>query len=1103
MTVYKYSAFIVCEGRSYNKFEKTMQSLQGLVGAKAFDIAYLFNRKHYEMVPEVLRFIRKAEDNAVTIFNFTNASNAQDIHQYLQNRESQVFFFLHEGDTADPYYLLHLENFFRKNSGVCSVAFVPVMNEGEDLSLASRKNTLDSELVNVKDDESISIPLIASYGVALWAQDAREAGLNLDPSGNDLKTMLDEMLKWLIQPKGIYGLINGVCHSREKVLSRKVMGIAEAKKFLVSCIIPIYNMEKYLCEAIDSVIAQSIGFEENVELILINDGSTDASGAICKEYKKKYPGNIITIEQENAGVSTARNAGLDVVSGEFVAFLDGDDIYEKKYFETGIDFLKNHNDEIDFVAFPLKLFGNVKENETHLLDYKFKVTQIVNIEEKYDFIQVHIASVLIKYEAIGKLRFNMNLKYAEDGELLYRILINKGKYGISNKSYLLYRKRSDGSSAVQISQNSIDYYNKFMVYPRNLISLSLNKYGCVTRYTQYVIMYDLQWYKMFEVDSSIGVNINQLTQELKWIISFIDHDIIRKMKYISFWQKYYLMQLKYGNANLKIQDQDLGLPAYYFNNHYKFENLHPIVYITLIEEDNNCIKIGGYYLLANYEHTTLVAVYNDEVYFSNVTESNLRDVYFLGQNVHNACCFNLDFQYSFDDNNIAFYIFSYGLGMFPVRLYYTFSSRLCNRHGSFIIGDNSIISTTDVIYKLRIAKFSIQYLKIAIDNYIKKSFNTKDYKSEVSILEKYMQIYSTMADKDIWIYMDRYDKADDNAVHLFKYSMLQKDNISKYFVIDNSSLDMNRLAIYDNIVNFGSDKHKLLCLFAKKDIASNFDYSFRYPFGSNDKIDLFKGLVRSKFVFLQHGIIKDNMSSILNRWIKNVKLFITSAVNEYNSILNDKNYGYNEEIVKLTGLSRFDSLINEKQKKIVFIPTWRKEFFEGSAIYQYNSNFKNSSFCIKLNSLLSNTRLITVAKQNGYDILFRPHPVLYLQINDFIIDDYIQIVPNELSYQDLYSEAALMITDYSSAIFDFAYLKKPILYYQFYKNNYEKSYFDYNTMGFGEVVADEEQLIDLIIQNMQNDCVMSDKFKQRVDDFFRFTDKNNCRRIYNEILSMN
>ena len=96
--------------------------------------------------------------------------------------------------------------------------------------------------------------------------------------------------------------------------------------FKITSVTSLYNEENNLREAIDSLFAQTIGFEENIQLILINDGSKDNSLEICKEYRDRYPDNITLIDKENSGVSDSRNVGMQYIQGKYTVFFDGDDI---------------------------------------------------------------------------------------------------------------------------------------------------------------------------------------------------------------------------------------------------------------------------------------------------------------------------------------------------------------------------------------------------------------------------------------------------------------------------------------------------------------------------------------------------------------------------------------------------------------------------------------------------------------------------------------------------------------------------------------------------------------------------------------------------------
>ena len=112
-------------------------------------------------------------------------------------------------------------------------------------------------------------------------------------------------------------------------------------QFKFSIIMSVYKVEEYLEEAVDSIINQDIGFQENIQLILVNDGSPDNSEAICLKYKEKYPNNVVYVKKENGGLADARNVGLEYVNGEIVNFCDPDDILENNVCSLVYKFFEN------------------------------------------------------------------------------------------------------------------------------------------------------------------------------------------------------------------------------------------------------------------------------------------------------------------------------------------------------------------------------------------------------------------------------------------------------------------------------------------------------------------------------------------------------------------------------------------------------------------------------------------------------------------------------------------------------------------------------------------------------------------------------------------
>ena len=120
-------------------------------------------------------------------------------------------------------------------------------------------------------------------------------------------------------------------------------------KYLFSVIMPIYNVEDYVEEAILSLVNQTIGFDK-IQLIMINDGSPDNSEAICLKYKEMYPDNIVYQKIPNGGVSNARNTAFQYVDAKYLTFLDPDDKWEESSFENAYRFFEEHYDEIDVLA---------------------------------------------------------------------------------------------------------------------------------------------------------------------------------------------------------------------------------------------------------------------------------------------------------------------------------------------------------------------------------------------------------------------------------------------------------------------------------------------------------------------------------------------------------------------------------------------------------------------------------------------------------------------------------------------------------------------------------------------------------------------------------
>ena len=230
--------------------------------------------------------------------------------------------------------------------------------------------------------------------------------------------------------------------------------IKSSKSFLFSVIISIYNTEKYLEDSINSLLNQSIGFSK-IQVILINDGSTDNCQKICQRYRDKYPKNIVYVSINHMGVSMARNTGLKYAKGEYINFLDSDDKWDENAFKYVLNIIKLYKN-LDIISCRIKYFE--ASDKYHFLDYKFKKTRIINLDKEYHCIQLHISSSFIRYSSIKQTVFDENLFYGEDVKFISNIILKKRILCLIRESVYYYRKRLDSSSAIQNSADNIKYY---------------------------------------------------------------------------------------------------------------------------------------------------------------------------------------------------------------------------------------------------------------------------------------------------------------------------------------------------------------------------------------------------------------------------------------------------------------------------------------------------------------------------------------------------------------------------------------------------------------------------------------------------------------------
>jgi CDP-glycerol glycerophosphotransferase (TagB/SpsB family) len=430
---------------------------------------------------------------------------------------------------------------------------------------------------------------------------------------------------------------------------------------------------------------------------------------------------------------------------------------------------------------------------------------------------------------------------------------------------------------------------------------------------------------------------------------------------------------------------------------------------------------------------------------------------------------------------------------------------------------NELMTVFSILFDYRLR---LSYLKIKNSSSYKKAL-FQLIKSFARITESIASIpYSTSIrlthtlgprnSRPIWIISDRPTAAGDNGEAYYNYLLSKKVDANVYFALSKSSKDWDRLKGPFQMIDFGSLKYKLLFIRSELIISSHADEETINPFGRMG--NRFNDLFSFKFVFLQHGVIRHDLSAWLNRFNRNIDLFITSSDNEKESIMKNPYYYHDNQVV-VTGLPRFDLLKPIANKKIIIMPTYRASLLKTGTNRLgrrgYDLTFKDSGFFIFYDELISNQGFRDALKKYGYKAELYLHPVFAAQTKDFTGNSRVKVMDFPHDYNRAINEGSLLVSDHSSVMFDFAYLKKPIIYAHFDNKDFYKShiytkstFFDDDKHGFGKICKDQVTLLNALEEVLVSGCKMSNKYSSRVESYFKYNDSNNSKRVHDSIQNL-
>lgn len=402
-------------------------------------------------------------------------------------------------------------------------------------------------------------------------------------------------------------------------------------------------------------------------------------------------------------------------------------------------------------------------------------------------------------------------------------------------------------------------------------------------------------------------------------------------------------------------------------------------------------------------------------------------------------------------------------------------------------------------YKTKSNEFALQFrAKTEQDCW---AFIFKEY---LALLIYYLG-YFWLKHKNIWLVYEKYCvMAQDNSFYFFKYCMEQLPESERkriFYVIDKKAPDYQYVKQYgENVIDFLSLKHMVYLMAARLLISSD---TKAHAYAWHSPHSVYRNMLKRKEnVFLQHGVIafKCCHQGLRKKSVNASNLFVVSSDVEKQIILD--NFGYDEDEILVTGLARWDVLKDKSKgqpRQIILMPTWRTWLEEVS-----EEEFVASDYYRHYMSVLNNQILLDTLEKHQIILNFYIHPKFREYMGAFKADsEYVRLIPfGSEPLNELMMKCSMMITDYSSAVWDVFYQGKPVAFYLFdleLYNEVQGSYIDMETEAFGDVVHTPEELAELIRSYAENGFKEKEAYGRMRETQIAYIDDKNSERTYKEI----
>ncbi|RKQ89825.1 CDP-glycerol glycerophosphotransferase (TagB/SpsB family) [Mycolicibacterium mucogenicum 261Sha1.1M5] len=895
--------------------------------------------------------------------------------------------------------------------------------------------------------------------------------------------------------------------------------------YRVSLIVPVFNTAEYLSETLASIKAQSIF--PAVEVILVDDGSTDDSPQICADFAANHQ-NVMLIRQENAGAGVARNKGLDRATAEYIAFLDADDILPPKSIERRLNAMLPWTDIVigNIETFPVPSrwpwSGDLEQGTRHV-----DITVVPRLLGG-----AGPANKLFRADFLlaNGIRFAEGKRF-EDAFAVLPALLRSDRLTLIPDTVYMYRKRADDSSLTDSLWSNLDGYFDHLELEA-VVKNELAPMGRARRKAGHLFMvrsiegFLVRARESMDDDDLRGFfnRAREIYQDLPiGLITAVARTLEHRVIFHQILNGDYESYRDCSPLALDVADDGLTLRPIRKSASSELisKELDQLLSIDkVVAFAERARSVGGRVILA--VSLRVFGIKNASIGGTTV------------QIVQGSQAVSLKLpltpRASNQDNNYVTFEANVPIEVTQLTPNSDLALKVSSDQSAKVLRLQHTVGFIRSSHVIKTPKRWLQFVPSGEKSGVAVEIAEANSEGELSrrwrravlrsdiraVLRKkaywrWRILHRLTGPGNVWLFGERGDTASDNARVLFEWTRANRPEVRPRFVLERNSPAWDTFGSKSGLVAKGSFKHKYLMLKAKVLVSSQDIDNYLFPPNWKPKAyrDSIGLQLNQRRVFLQHGVIHNGVGEQLHSRGTGLDMFLCSSPQEKQYLLQTS--GYTDAELMLVGMPRLDQLFRQraqpKTREILLMPTWRsylvapsfrtdsgpKEDFQSSEFFQFYSTF------------LQDNRLHEMLESHGLKLRFLPH---YEVAEQFQFDSAHQsvVVDNGLAADvpALLRSTPLLITDYSSVAFDVAFAGAPVILAhfdidRFYSDHYGKGWYDPEEMSLGPTATSVDGLLLALRNSIESGFQVDDRYAERVERYFAFHDDNNSERTFNEI----